>query len=210
MNKESLLKLIAQKGYDISYSANLNFATYDIVKKFPKYVSFISIFIGVLGLAFPSFTRVIVSILVLLLGVLCLFVDRYVDNIEVFAEFGKKETEYVNRLKALYYDVKDGCIDNVIAKKQFYSIVEDFNSSSNPNHICGSECFAHYKLFCKKDFLWMDEQIHFHWWRDKVPSSLKIGIIALFFVAVSVMVCVFFYRFFTIAVNFMPLMKNVC
>ena len=33
--KEDLLKQIADKAYTISYAANLNFATYDIVTKAP-------------------------------------------------------------------------------------------------------------------------------------------------------------------------------
>ena len=50
MKKETMLKKLAQKGYDVSYSANLNFATYDIVAKFPAVVSLLSITIGILGL----------------------------------------------------------------------------------------------------------------------------------------------------------------
>lgn len=39
MKKDTLLKLIAEKGYVISYAANLNFATYVIVTGLPPSVS---------------------------------------------------------------------------------------------------------------------------------------------------------------------------
>ena len=56
MNSELLIK-IAQKGYNVAYGANINFATYDIVKKIPGYVSFLSIIVGVLGLVYPPFAE---------------------------------------------------------------------------------------------------------------------------------------------------------
>lgn len=35
MTKETMLKLIAEKGYIVSYAAQLNFSTYDIVTSIP-------------------------------------------------------------------------------------------------------------------------------------------------------------------------------
>lgn len=55
MNREELLNQIAQKGYNISYSANINFATYDIYTKTTKYISFFSLIGGILSLIYPEF-----------------------------------------------------------------------------------------------------------------------------------------------------------
>ena len=54
--KKDLLTKIAQKAYDISYAANLNFATYDIVNKLPEWIAFLSIIAGILGLGWSNFT----------------------------------------------------------------------------------------------------------------------------------------------------------
>ena len=48
--KEDLLLKIAQKGYAVGFAANLNFATYDIVKTLPGRIAFLSIVIGIFGL----------------------------------------------------------------------------------------------------------------------------------------------------------------
>lgn len=68
MNSELLIK-IAQKGYNVAYGANINFATYDIVKKIPGYVSFLSIIVGILGLVYPPFAEKYVSVFILILGI---------------------------------------------------------------------------------------------------------------------------------------------
>ena len=39
MTKDLLLKLIAEKGYDVLYGAKRNFASYDILNDIPKYSS---------------------------------------------------------------------------------------------------------------------------------------------------------------------------
>lgn len=46
MNKEDLLKHIAQTGYNIGYGAKKHFATYDIASKAPGTISFLTFGIG--------------------------------------------------------------------------------------------------------------------------------------------------------------------
>ena len=54
--KDELLKQIAEKGYAVSYAANLNYATYDIIRSLPAMVTCLSLFIGILGLVWDAFT----------------------------------------------------------------------------------------------------------------------------------------------------------
>ena len=60
--KQDLLNKIVQKGYDISYAANLNFATYDIVNLLPGWIAFLSIVAGILGVGWSEFTAKPISV----------------------------------------------------------------------------------------------------------------------------------------------------
>jgi len=185
MKKESLLNLIARKGYDVFYAANLNFATYDIVTKLPSIISFMTIAIGILGLVFDSFRVIGVSVSILILGILRLYVEKFSTNIDDYCQRGVSNTEMLNQLKDLYVKVKDSTQDSFGDEEQsFMSIEKSFNDTSNPKQILFANWFAHYKMFIEKDHSWMDEQIHFRFWRDKIPGSLKL----LLFI--SLIICV--------------------
>lgn len=188
MKKETMLNKIAKKGYDVSYSANLNFATYDILAKFPSIVSFLSIAIGILGLVVPAFQLTGVSVCILIIGILSLYVENFTINKEDYATRGRKHTELLYRLKNLYDKVKDSENENydfVEDEKEYRSIEVDFNSSACAKQILFANWFAHYKLFAEKDYSWMDEQLHFSCWKDKIPGTAKIVLfIILFFLVV--------------------------
>lgn len=187
MNKNSLLKLIAQKGYVISYAANLNFATYDIVTSLPRRVSYISLAVSIIGLVFSGINSHWITVPILLVSIACIYTDKYTKNIEAYAERGKNNTQQWNELKNLYFKVKDTVNEtdfhNII--ERYKSIESSFNSSAEYDQILFANWYAHYKLFVEKDYHWMDEQIHFGWWKDKVPGSFK------FFIIISILIVFF-------------------
>lgn len=193
MKKETMLNKIAQKGYDVSYSANLNFATYDILAKFPSIVSFSSIAIGILGLVVPAFQLTGVSVCILIIGILSLYVENFTNNKEDYAKRGETHTRLLYRLKNLYYKVKDSENDNndyIDDEKEYRAIETEFNSSTCAKQILFANWFAHYKLFMEKDYNWMDEQLHFSCWKDKIPGTAKIVLfIILFCLVVLLFIC---------------------
>ncbi len=185
MKKESMLNKIAQKGYDVSYAANLNFATYDIVSKFPSVVSFLSIAIGILGLVVPAFQLTWVSVSILIIGILSLYVEIFTVNKEDYGERGGKDTALWYRLKNLYFKVKDSQNkedDYSEEEKEYEAIEKEFNETACAKQILFANWFAHYKLFVEKDVSWMDEQLHFGWWKDKVPGTAKVFMLLVVFV----------------------------
>ncbi len=180
MNNEFLIK-IAQKGYNVAYGANINFATYDIVKRIPGYVSFLSITVGVLGLVYPTFAEKFVSVFILILGIASVYIERFTPNIDSYSNRGIANTDQLNKLKNLYFEVKgmpDSADFSTIEVR--YTLIEnEFNASSQPNQIVFANWLAHYKMFCEKDMSWMDEQLHFHWWKDKIPMTAHVMIYIL-------------------------------
>ncbi len=103
-NKQELLHLIAQKGFEVGYAANLNFATHDIVDKVPVVISFVSMAVGILALVAPVFQLTCVAVCLTLLGILTLYIEKYQPH--EYGERGKRTVVLLNRLEALYYHVK--------------------------------------------------------------------------------------------------------
>lgn len=191
MNKESLLKQIAEKGYKISFAANLNFATYDIVTGWPPKVTFISLAISIIGLVWPEISTYWITIPILLMSIACIYTERYSKGINRYGDRGRENTHLWNELKELYFRVKncDEGSDFSEEFKQFKNISDEFNQTSEYDQIFFANCFAHYKLFCEKDYHWMDEQLHFSFWKDKFPSRLK-AFISFLLMFTIVMFCV--------------------
>lgn len=173
--KEDLLKKIARKGYNIAYAANLNFATYDIVKKIPNIIAFLTIVVGILGLGWPNFMSNKISTVILILGILSVYIEKFNHDIEAYANRGKKNIQQLNQLKNLYLKVKNmsEISDFQIIESEYASIENEFNENSEPNQILFSSWFAHYKIFYQKDISWIDKQLNFSFWKDKIPESAK-------------------------------------
>lgn len=191
MKKETMLKKIAQKGYDVSYAATLNFATYDIVTKFPGVVSFLSIVIGILGLVVSSFQLTGVSVAILIIGILSLYVENFTINKDDYAKRGKDNTALLYRLKNLYFLVKDSNKDAdsfVMEEEEYEAIEKEFNATSSAKQILFANWFAHYKLFVEKDYSWMDEQLNFRWWKDKIPGKAKATLLGIVLVLIVLII----------------------
>lgn len=189
--KTNLLLKIAQKGYVIAFGANLNFATYDIVKKWPNIIAFLSIIVGILGLICQTFSSMPVSVALLILGIASVYIERFTPNIENYCKRGIDNTKQWNMLKDLYYEVK-GMNENADfndIETRYKTIEHEFNTTSQPNQILFSNWFAHFKLFCEKDVSWMDEQLHFKVWKDKIPKSAHIFIYTII-LGITVYYCV--------------------
>ena len=189
--RDEFLKQIAEKGYAVSYAANQNYATYDIIRFLPAMVTCMSLFIGVLGLVWTAFTAKWISVCILLLGILSLYAEKFTDDIDGYGERGKIHTDQLNRLKNLYLKVKmtSGHDDMKSYMNEFQLIGKDLNDSTQPKQIVlASDWLAHFKLFCQKDTRWMDEQLHFGLWKDKIPQSAK-GCMLIVLLNVAIYYC---------------------
>jgi len=189
--KDELLKQIAEKGYAVSYAANLNYATYDIIRSLPAMVTCLSLFIGILGLVWDAFTAKWISVCILLLGIISLYAEKFTNDVDGYGERGKTHTDQLNRLKNLYMKVKMASEDDDMEKymNDLQAIEQEFNDSTQPKQIVlVSDWFAHFKLFCQKDTRWMDEQLHFGFWRDKIPQSAK-GCMLVLLLIIAVYYC---------------------
>lgn len=192
MNKNNLLKIIAQKGYDVGLGTKKHFATYDIIEKTPGWIGFVSMSVGILGLVFDELSTKTVSAIFLIVGIVSLYISFYDSRKISYEESGVELTKLFNKLKALYYDVKSLPETNDVTAhiETLQEIESKYYNNSISKQILFSNWYAHYKFFWEHQIDWIDEQLNFKFFRDKVPLSF-----ILFIVLLIVCICTWLYLF---------------
>ena len=177
MDKDRLLKTIAEKGYDVAFGVKKTFATYDIVGKGPGWVGLISSAVGIFALIYDPLSAKVPSAILLVAGIASLYLSFY--RAEEYEKAANKLLSQYNRLKSLYRSVQSGN-DLTAAKVEFDTIDGEYYSTAIGRQVFLSGWYAHYKLFAETQIDWMDEQLHFTW-KDKWPVSARITILVLAF-----------------------------
>jgi hypothetical protein len=180
MDKQGLLKQIADTAYNVGYGSKRHFATYDIVDKIPETINFLSLAIGVYALIFDILSTKFLSATFVILGITGLYINFYKDRNGDYEKKGVFLTQLYNELKSLYYQVKSSTNSNFDTElKSLADIESRFYSSSISKQILFSDWYAHYKFFWQHQIDWIDEQKKFRFFRDKIPLSLSITVIVI-------------------------------
>lgn len=189
MNREDLLKSIAETGYNVGFGAKKHFATYDIVAKVPGIIGFASTAVGIFALFLDFLSTKFLSAAFIVFGVAGMSMSHYDHKKEEYATAGGDLTQLFNRLRTLYFNVKaaDGS-DLSEFEKTLAEIQEQFGAQCISKQILFSDWYAHYKFFWQHQIEWIDEQKKFRLFRDKIPLSFTVAVIALAVVAVFVLV----------------------
>lgn len=189
MNKSYLLKSIAEKGYDVGFGAKKHFATYDIIEKTPGLIGFSSMAFGIFSLAITDLATELIAATFIVLGVMGLYINQYDHKKFSYEESGIALTKLYNELKALYLKTKsidDGSDFSDVQKK-----LSDIESRYYPvcisKQVLFSNWYAHYKFYWEHQIEWVNEQLNFKFFRDKVPLSLWL---TLLFITVGLVLLV--------------------
>jgi hypothetical protein len=173
MNKENLLKMIAESGYNLGYGAKKHFATFDLIEKMPGWLGFVAFVVGIYALFVPPLASNQVSAMMLLFGISSLYISPYNTEKQKYEDGGKRLTECYNKLRSMYYEVKSlpentDFSAHVAAHEALYSGAFAHTVSKQ---IFLSDWYAHYKFFWQQEIQWIDEQKHFTLLRDKLPLT---------------------------------------
>lgn len=189
MNREDLLKSIAETGYSVGFGAKKHFATYDIVAKVPGIIGFASTAVGIFALFLDFLSTKFLSAAFIVFGVAGMSMSHYDHKKEEYATAGGDLTQLFNRLRTLYFNVKaaDGS-DLSEFEETLAEIQEQFGAQCISKQILFSDWYAHYKFFWQHQIEWIDEQKKFRFFRDKIPLSFTVAVIALAVVAVLILV----------------------
>jgi len=190
MKKDDLLKLIAEKAYDVGFGAKTHLATFDIVDKMPGLIGFLSMAVGVFALFVDDLSSKQLSATFIVLGIVGLYISFYNAEKSKYAEAGSKLTQVFNELKELYFLVKGAPDDEGQQHlEKFREIEKRFYEKCISKQILFSGWYAHYKFFWQHQIDWVDEQLNFKFWRDKVPLSFSFVLALLVMLGASWGIC---------------------
>jgi hypothetical protein len=180
MDKGSLLKSVAETGYNVGFGAKKHFATFDIVQKTPGWIAFLSLSIGVFALVYEPLSNKFVGASVVVLGIAGLYVSLYDGDKLSYEQHGIKLTKLFTELRDLYRDIKSSTSDGDLPGLQarLKSLEREYYDTGTSKQILFSDWYAHYKFFWQHQIDWIDEQKHFRLFRDKLPLSLMLVLIA--------------------------------
>lgn len=193
MNKDTLLKELAEDGYSIGIGANKSFATFDIVNSWLSGIALISLVVGIIQLKITDVAlNDKISLILIIVSVIALHIANFVPDKEQYNKVGKRQIEIFHEIRGLYRAVKDAGEEDdfteIIGKKKL--LYAEFCEISLSGEIFMlTDLYSHFKFFGQKQVDWIDEQKKFEVWRDKIPNSLKLSA----FVGVIVSVALYFY-----------------
>jgi hypothetical protein len=179
MQKETLLKLIAETAYNAGYGAKKHFATYDIIEKLPGWVALISAAAAILALFIPAFEAKWVSATFIIISIGAGNILLYDRDKTKYVEVGTALTERFHELRVLYHEVKtqpDG-INLPDHANRHVNIQVAVLKTNVAKQIFLSDWYAHYKFFWQQQTGWVDEQLNFTLFRDKLPLSFTVAVI---------------------------------
>ncbi|MBP2081783.1 MULTISPECIES: SLATT domain-containing protein [Pseudomonas] len=172
MDQQVALKLIAEKAYDVGYSAKLHFSTYDIVENAPGRIGLISLVIGVLALYIDFLAAKHVSALITVIGICSLYITYYADTKEQYFQAGNKLTQLLDQLRVMSARCKSSQQFTATDQAELDRITADFGAACLRKHILFSGWLAHKKFFWDHQIDWIAEHREFRFFRDKIPFSV--------------------------------------
>ena len=182
MDKDGLLRSIAETGYNVGFGAKKHFATYDIVEKVPGIIGFLSLGVGIFSLVFDQLSAKVPSATLAVAGVVALYISHYDHDKADYERAGKELTRLFNELRDLYRSVKAGA-DLQGGQETLKNLEEVYYATSISKQIIAADWYAHYKFFAQHQIDWIQEQKQFTW-RDKIPLSVVFTLSSLTVVAV--------------------------
>ncbi|WP_238904899.1 SLATT domain-containing protein [Clostridium sp. YIM B02506] len=180
IEKEALLKSLAENGYNIGIGAKRHLKSYDILSGVPRLLSFILICIGIIqmtSLYKDQFSSIndIISVILIIAGIIALVADLSSENKEEFNNKGVMLIELFNELRDIYNQVQKLDDNDLLSleKKRMREIVEIASQNSISRQIWFSNWWAHFGFFYEMQIDWINNELKFKFWRDKVPATLK-------------------------------------
>jgi hypothetical protein len=178
MNRDDLLKLIADTAYNVGFGAKKHFATFDIVTKVPGLIRIFSIAVGIYSLALDALPNRFLSASFIILGIISLYISFYDSQKDKYEEAGIELIQLFNELKKLYFHVKEAGDDTLPESIEKLTQIENkYYQLSISKQILFSDWYTHYKFFWQYQIDWVEEQKHFKLFRDKIPLTFLIMVL---------------------------------
>lgn len=195
LNKDKLLKLIATSGYNVYFGAKKHFATYDIIEKLPRAIALFGLLIGVWQLWKPDFSySELLSFLLIVFSVYSYTITQYDGEKANYDSVGKELTQIHNQLHRLYLNVKSSNASVFPEQEaELERLMASYYDMAISKQILLSHTFAHFKFFGEAQIAWMDDELNFTFWKDKVPKvyHLILWLLAAIAVIIGLACCAY-------------------
>ncbi|WP_104402686.1 SLATT domain-containing protein [Vibrio penaeicida] len=177
MTEQSIKKQIAREYYNVIYGAKLNFSSFDFCEKIPSLISFFSLSLGILGLAFAEFNSKTLAASLLIVGLVGLLLKPREAIKEQYYTAGVELTQLSKKLEIIHSEVDENDLTSVeSARKSLIQTQELHKEVKQPSPVLLATWFAHYKLFSEHNSKWLCNELDLTW-RDKFPLSLRVAIV---------------------------------
>jgi len=188
MSQASLLKSIAETGYNVGFGGRKHWATYDIVDKIPGWIGFIGTALGIFSLVYDSLSAKNISAAMAVLGVIGIYISVYDSKKSDYEKSAVEITVIFNGLRDLYREVEvlAASTDFSTYRARLAILESRYYSVSISKQILFSDWYAHYKFFWQYQIDWLASQKNFSFWRDKVPLTGWLAVIAII---LSIIIC---------------------
>jgi hypothetical protein len=187
MSQASLLKSIAETGYNVGFGGRKHWATYDIVDKVPGFIGFIGTAVGIFSLVYESLSAKNVSAFMAVFGVIGIYISVYDSKKSGYEKSAVEITRIFNGLRDLYREVE--ALEASADFSSYWVRLAAFESlyygASISKQILFSDWYAHYKFFWQYQIDWVAKQKNFSFWRDKVPLTAWLAMAAIFVLIVT-------------------------
>ncbi|MFE9278283.1 SLATT domain-containing protein [Paenibacillus glucanolyticus] len=172
MNRDELLKLIATRGYNVYFGAKKHFATYDIIEKLPRAIALFGLLIGIWQLWKPDFSySQLLSFLLIVFSVYSYTITQYDGEKADYNRVGKQLIQIHNQLHHLYLKVKSSSASNFPDEEAALNgLMTSYYDTAISKQILLAHTVAHFKFFGESQIAWMDDELNFTFWKDKVPK----------------------------------------
>lgn len=181
MNRDLLLKDVAESGYNVGYAAKKHLATYDIVDKAPGWISVISFAFGILALVVPALDNHLLAAFLLIVGYAVFYFNSYQEGRQEYAQVGSRLTGLFTQLRSLFYEIESRTDTDPLGDLQarYRELVDESQRIGISKQIFLSDWYAHYKFFWQAERSWLKEKRPFTFWRDMIPLSATVTVIVL-------------------------------
>ncbi|MCA6969648.1 MULTISPECIES: SLATT domain-containing protein [Pectobacterium] len=175
MNREAFLKSTAEIGYNVGIGCKKHWATLDIVDKVPGFIGFISMAVGIFALVIDELSAKIPSAIMLIFGICAIYISYYDHKKPDYEKAAQYLTKTLEKLRDLYREVQSSNSPPTTAQlKRLDDLRNEYYQHCLSKQILFSDWYAHYKFFWQHQISWMDEQLKFRFFRDKLPLSLMV------------------------------------
>lgn len=181
MSQASLLKNIAETGYNVGFGGRKHWATYDIVEKVPGFIGFLGTAVGIFALVYDSLSAKNISATMAVIGIIGIYISVYDSKKSEYEKSAVELTKIYNGLRDLYRKVQSlpADADFTACQAELSSLEGRYYSASISKQVLFSDWYAHYKFFWQYQIDWVNEQKNFSLVRDKVPLTAWLALAAL-------------------------------